>query len=55
MKNVTPYNTGKVKIGLLYRPENRYEADFDAVRVQDALLYRPLPLWQRIKYFLGLI
>lgn len=34
----TPYDTGKVKIGLLYTPRPRYPSDPDMERLQHALL-----------------
>ena len=35
---VIPYDTGKVKIGILYQPESVYVADYDATVVQGAVL-----------------
>ena len=37
-KKVVPYDTGKVKIGLLYTPPRDYPMSVDAERLQDALL-----------------
>ena len=37
-KKVVPYDTGKVKIGLLYTPPKDYPMSVDAERLQDALL-----------------
>jgi hypothetical protein len=37
-KKVVPYDTGKVKIGLLYTPPRDYVMSADADRLQDALL-----------------
>ena len=37
-KKVVPYDTGKVKIGLLYTPPNNSVMSVDAERLQDALL-----------------
>lgn len=34
---ITPYNTGKVKIGLRYDPSNRVQQDWEADRLQSAL------------------
>lgn len=38
MKRVTPYNTGKVQIGLAYHPRPRIETTPDMDRLQSALL-----------------
>ena len=35
---IAPYDTGKVKIGLLYEPPCSYQADYDASVVQGAML-----------------
>lgn len=37
-KKVVPYDTGKVKIGLLYTPPKDYPMSVDAERLQNALL-----------------
>ncbi len=37
---VVPYDTGKVKIGLLYQPKSNYIADYDASVIQGAILKR---------------
>jgi hypothetical protein len=37
-KKVVPYDTGKVKIGLLYTPPRDYPMSLDAERLQNALL-----------------
>lgn len=37
-KKVVPYDTGKVKIGLLYTPPRDYPMSVDAERLQNALL-----------------
>jgi len=37
-KKVVPYDTGKVKIGLLYTPPRDYAVSADAEMLQDALL-----------------
>ena len=34
----TPYNTGRIRIGLLYTPAQRPYHDADALRLQRALL-----------------
>ena len=39
-RKVIPYDTGKVKIGLLYQPQSTYEVDYDASFVQGAMLNR---------------
>lgn len=53
VKEVVPYNTGKVQIGLLYQPQNPYWADEDAKFIQKALVYKPKTLWQKFKYIMG--
>lgn len=37
-EKVTPFNTGKVQIGLLYQPKSTYLADYDASVIQGAML-----------------
>jgi hypothetical protein len=37
---MTPYNTGKVKIGINYRPRPYIETDRDMLKLQSALLYK---------------
>lgn len=37
-KKTVPFDTGKVKIGLLYTPPNNYVMSVDAEKLQDALL-----------------
>ena len=37
-KRVTPYDTGRVKIGLLYQPHRRVVMSADEERIQAALL-----------------
>ncbi len=39
-EKVTPFNTGKVQIGLLYQPKSTYLADYDASVIQGAMLNR---------------
>jgi len=47
------YNTGKVRIGLHYKPPVR-PADIgrDMMRLQTALLAKPKTMWQRIASWL---
>ena len=45
----TPYNTGRIQIGLLYTPAQRPYHDADALRLQRALLgERPRIDWDGI-------
>jgi hypothetical protein len=37
---MTPYNTGKVKIGINYKPRPYIETDRDMLKLQSALLYK---------------
>ena len=53
MKEVIPYNTGKVQIGLLHIRKSTYWADEDAVLVQKALTFPSKTLWQKFKYIIG--
>ena len=43
MKDVIPFNTGKVAIGLAYIPKPSYQPDFDAWSFQTALLSKYNP------------
>ena len=48
-KNMVPYDTGKVKIGLTYSPPIRYESSHDEDMLQEALLMpSKQPLWSRL-------
>jgi hypothetical protein len=54
----TPYNTGKVQIGLLYRPEGRHQIDYDASLIQTILITKRGNAWSdafSVKILLGLI
>ena len=53
MKDVIPFNTGKVKIGLLYMPENPYKPDQDALCIQRLLTEKPPTLLERLKHSMG--
>jgi hypothetical protein len=47
----TPYNTGKVKIGLLYnKPQKNYMDDRDMVLLQSVLLNQPNQFGQKMKW-----
>jgi hypothetical protein len=51
---MTPYDTGKVKIGIAYQPTLRYETSFEDDILQAALL-KPAtkPLWNRLLWWLN--
>ena len=54
----TPYNTGKVQIGLLYRPECSHQIDYDASLIQTILITKRGSAWSdafSVKILLGLI
>ena len=44
-RSTPPYNTGKVKIGLLYIPTQPRSPGRDALSLQSALLPPPLATW----------
>ena len=41
-RSVTPYNTGKVKIGLLYLPKQAWSPSRGAYNLQTALISAPV-------------
>jgi hypothetical protein len=47
-KKMTPYNTGKVKIGLAYSVPIRYETSYEEDWLQAAILQTKRSIWQRI-------
>ena len=50
-KDVTPYDTGKIKIGCMYNPPRRVvDLGVHAEMLQAALLGIPTPWYQRLLY-----
>lgn len=49
---MTPYNTGKVKIGINYRPRPYIETDRDMLKLQSALLYKGFIAEIKKRFFL---
>lgn len=50
-ERVVPYDTGKVKIGLLYTPPRKMDMGSHAEMLQRSLLDKPLTLAERIKFW----
>ena len=53
-----PYNTGKVQIGLLYRPEGKHQIDYDASLIQTILITKRGNEWSdasSVKILIGII
>ena len=49
-----PYDTGKVKIGCMYQPKQKWEASADMERLQTVLLNQPGPsFWQECRARIG--
>jgi len=59
MRNITPYNTGKVAIGSRYEPAKRQTMSLDELRIQDSLINPPVKLlvmpYDKAIYVLGVV
>jgi hypothetical protein len=59
MRNITPYNTGKVAIGSRYEPAKHHTMSLDELRIQDSLINPPVKFlvmpYDKAIYVLGVV
>jgi len=59
MRNITPYNTGKVAIGSRYEPAKRHTMSLDELRIQNSLINHSQQLltmpYDKAIYVLGVV
>ena len=59
MRNITPYNTGKVAIGSRYEPAKRHTMSLDELRIQNSLINQSQQLltmpYDKAIYVLGVV
>ena len=59
MRNITPYNTGKVAIGSRYEPAKHHTMSLDELRIQNSLINHSQQLltmpYDKAIYVLGVV